>query len=89
MSPIYPDLVGKKILVTGALRGIGRALCFGLASQKAHVIFNYRKNSEEALKLQAELIEAGAIKATPPTIQPSGERFKPMASSIPWIGKGE
>ncbi len=44
---IYPDLEGKRILVTGATRGIGRSIALGLAKQKAHVIFNYRKEGSE------------------------------------------
>ncbi len=53
MSAIYPDLENKKILVTGATRGIGKALAISLARQKAHIIFNYRKEGP----LVQELIE--------------------------------
>jgi 3-oxoacyl-[acyl-carrier protein] reductase len=45
MSIQYSDLENKKVLVTGATRGIGRELCLALARQKAHVIFNYRSES--------------------------------------------
>lgn len=40
MNAIYPDLKDKKILVTGASRGIGKTICETLAKQGAHVIFN-------------------------------------------------
>ncbi len=53
---IFPDLVDKKILVTGASRGIGKEIAIALAHQKAHVIFNYR-NQEKADQLLAELKE--------------------------------
>ena len=64
MKIIYPDLKNKKILVTGATRGIGKAIAENLASQGAHVIFNYRSNPEQADKLKTELENMGG-KATP------------------------
>lgn len=63
MSAIYSDLQSKKILVTGASRGIGREIAKSLASQKAHVIFNYRKDQSQADELVKELESLGG-KAT-------------------------
>ena len=63
---IYSDLKEKKVLVTGATRGIGRKIAMNLAGQGAHVVFNYREGKEDvAQKLQAELESLGAAKATP------------------------
>ena len=64
MKAIFPDLEGKRILITGASRGIGREIALNLAKQKAHIIFNYRKSEEEANKLKEELIQAGAVDVT-------------------------
>ena len=44
----YPDLKDKKILVTGAMRGLGRAMATTLAQNGAFVIFNYRSKPEKA-----------------------------------------
>lgn len=56
MSATFSDLTGKKILVTGATRGIGRAIVESLAEQKAHIIFNYRAGKEAAANELADVI---------------------------------
>ncbi len=60
----YPDLEGKRILVTGAMRGIGKSIAINLAKQGSHVAFNYRGDLTKALEFQKELEEFGG-KATP------------------------
>lgn len=49
------NLEGKVALVTGASRGIGKAIAITLASHKACVIGNYAHNQEEAANTLAEL----------------------------------
>jgi 3-oxoacyl-[acyl-carrier protein] reductase len=46
---------GKSAIVTGATRGIGRAIAVELAKRGANVAFNYSKSAEEADKLKAEI----------------------------------
>jgi 3-oxoacyl-[acyl-carrier protein] reductase len=53
---------GKSAIVTGATRGIGRAIAKELASRGCNVAFNYSKSAEEADKFKAE-IEALGVKA--------------------------
>lgn len=60
MSPIYPDLENKIVLVTGASRGIGHAIAKKLAEQKAVVVFNYRSDEAKANALKDELMSCGA-----------------------------
>jgi 3-oxoacyl-[acyl-carrier protein] reductase len=61
----FSDLSGKRILVTGATRGIGRAIAESLAEQGAHVIFNYREGKEEIAKEMGEHLKTlGACAAT-------------------------
>lgn len=52
---------GKSAVVTGATRGIGRAIALELAKLGANVAFNYSKSADEADKLKAE-IEALHVK---------------------------
>lgn len=53
------DLTGKKALVTGGSRGIGRGIALALAEQGAAVAVNYRSNTEEAEKVVAEIKAKG------------------------------
>ncbi|MDD2441716.1 MAG: SDR family oxidoreductase [Clostridiaceae bacterium] len=48
------DLKGKTALVTGASRGIGRAIALGLASCGAHLVINYAGNEQKAREVKAE-----------------------------------
>ncbi|WP_127715043.1 3-oxoacyl-ACP reductase FabG [Halobacteriovorax sp. HLS] len=61
----FEDLKGKIVLVTGATRGIGKAIAINLAKQGAHVVFNFREGKEAvADEMQKELMAAGASNAT-------------------------
>ena len=66
ISAKFPDLGGKKILVTGGTRGIGEAIAKALAVQGAHVAFSFRKQSEvKAHEVALKLKELGALCVTP------------------------
>jgi 3-oxoacyl-[acyl-carrier protein] reductase len=54
-SAPFATLEGKLALVTGASRGIGRAIAVGLAAGGADVVIGYRSGQEEAEQLAAEL----------------------------------
>ncbi len=62
MTASFCSLAGKTALVTGASRGIGRAIALELASAGASVVFSYRTGAEEAEALAAE-IGARAVQA--------------------------
>ena len=42
------DLTGKKALVTGASRGLGRAIALSLARAGADVVITYEKSADKA-----------------------------------------
>ena len=52
-------LEGRRALVTGAARGIGRAIALSLASEGADIAINYQSSESEANSLAAELNKAG------------------------------
>ena len=53
---------GKAAIVTGATRGIGKAIALELARRGCSVAFNYSKSADEADKLKGE-VEALGVKA--------------------------
>ena len=52
-------LTGKTALVTGATRGIGRAIALRFAAEGANVAFTYRSQNEAAQSLMAEIETMG------------------------------
>jgi 3-oxoacyl-[acyl-carrier protein] reductase len=55
VSDLVKPFSGKAAIVTGATRGIGRAIALELARRGAHVAFNYAKSAEAAETLKAEI----------------------------------
>ena len=60
-------LNGKCAVVTGASRGIGKAIALKLASLGANIVINFRNNEKEALEVESEIrgmgVDALSIKA--------------------------
>jgi 3-oxoacyl-[acyl-carrier protein] reductase len=52
---------GKVALVTGASRGIGRAIALRLASEGASVVVNYRSNASAAGAVCEEIVAQGSL----------------------------
>jgi 3-oxoacyl-[acyl-carrier protein] reductase len=59
MMPDQKQFSGRTAIVTGATRGIGRAIALELARRGADVAFNYAKSAEAAESLTKELQELG------------------------------
>jgi len=56
---LVPDLAGRVSLVTGASRGIGRAIAIALAGAGSDVAINCRSRIEEAKRVAAEVTALG------------------------------
>lgn len=76
----YSDLKDKTVLVTGASRGIGKAICEALASNNAHVVFNYRGDEEKANALKEHFQTLGAAKVS--AIKFDVNNFEEMKTNI-------
>jgi len=55
------SLKGRTAIITGATRGIGRAIALRLAQEGANIAFNYNRNKELAKSLEKELKNLGVL----------------------------
>jgi 3-oxoacyl-[acyl-carrier protein] reductase len=53
------DLAGKSIIITGATRGIGRAIALEAAARGADVAFNYLKSEQQAQEVSGQIEALG------------------------------
>lgn len=58
-SPMNTEPEGKVAIVTGASKGIGRAISIELARNGYHVVINYRSDEKGAIETQAMIRQEG------------------------------
>jgi 3-oxoacyl-[acyl-carrier protein] reductase len=56
-----PNAQARRVLVTGASRGIGRAIALELAGSGFHVSLNYRASEDAAAEARAAIEDAGGV----------------------------
>ncbi len=76
------SFVGKTALITGASRGIGRAIALELAKQGADIGINYLSSQESALSLSQEIQALGRKSILLPASVDKEEDVKKMFNSF-------
>ena len=54
--------MNKTVLITGAAKGIGKAIALELARNKYNIVINYLSSKDEALELQRKIIDEYKVK---------------------------
>lgn len=79
-------LIGRTAIVTGASRGLGRAIALKLADMGANIVVNYRSSSKEAeelvLEIEAKGNQAIAVKADISNFDEAGKIVKAAAEKF-------
>ena len=52
-------LKGKCAVVTGAAKGIGKAIALKLASSGVNIVLNYRSSEDKAIETEKEILSLG------------------------------
>lgn len=76
------NLTGKKALVTGASKGIGRGIALALAEQGASVAVNYSHSPEEANKVVEEIRAMGKVAMAVQADVSKSEEVKAMFEGV-------
>lgn len=80
------SLTGRIALVTGASRGIGRAIALGFAADGADIAVNYRREQEEAERTVAEIRALGrramAVQASVDDVEACGRMVEAVGSTL-------
>ena len=77
------NMKNKTVVITGATKGIGKAIAEKFASEGVNVAFTYNSNEEAAKEISADLEKRHGIKAKAyPLNILEPEQFKPLFASI-------
>ncbi|WP_457608128.1 enoyl-ACP reductase [Nitratifractor sp.] len=80
---MYESMKGKTLVVTGATKGIGKAIAEKFASNGVNVAFTYNSNEEAAKELAARWESDYGVKARPYALNIlEPEQFKPLFEQI-------
>jgi len=80
---MFEEMKGKTLVITGATKGIGKAIAEKFAQNGVNVAFTYNSNEEAAKELAAKWESEYGIKARPYALNIlEPEQFKPLFEQI-------
>ncbi len=82
---MYPSLRGKRAIVLGGSRGIGRAIALRLAREGVHVLVNYARSADAAEQTAADCRAFGVESEAVPRTWACPKNWTRVSAAEAWV----